>query len=59
MQVSMAKKIRSLNLSAIGEMGKNTRVKYLSVVDQLRELGISEDLSLPQVCRQASLQFRQ
>jgi hypothetical protein len=43
--------MRSLNLSAIGEMDKTTRFKYIGVVDKLRELGINEDLSLPQICR--------
>ena len=45
----MVKKPTSLNLEAFHSLDKDKRQAYLAVVDQLRELGVGEDLSLPQV----------
>lgn len=45
----MVKKPTSLNLEAFHTLDKDKRQAYLAVVDQLRELGVGEDLSLPQV----------
>ncbi|KIX03127.1 uncharacterized protein Z518_06677 [Rhinocladiella mackenziei CBS 650.93] len=45
----MVKKPASLNLEALSSLDKDKRQVYLGVVDQLRELGVGEDLSLPQL----------
>lgn len=45
----MVKKIASLDLGAFHSLDKDKRQAYLGIVDQLRELGVGEDLSLPQV----------
>ena len=42
-------KSTSLDLSALDFLDKGKRRVYLEAVDQFRELGIGEDLSLPQV----------
>ncbi|KAK7883400.1 hypothetical protein LTR67_011271 [Exophiala xenobiotica] len=44
----MVKKPASLNLEAFHSLDKDKRQAYLGVVDQFRELGVGEDLSLPQ-----------
>ena len=45
----MVRASASLNLEALSSLDKDKRQAYLGVVDQLRELGVGEDLSLPQV----------
>ena len=40
---------RPLELSGANELDNDDRVRVLAVVDKLRELGINEDVSLPQV----------
>jgi hypothetical protein len=45
----MVQKLASLNLDALSSLDKDKRQAYLGIVDQLRELGVGEDLSLPQV----------
>jgi hypothetical protein len=45
----MVKKLTSLDLGAFHSLDKDKRQVYLGVIDQLRELGVGEDLSLPQV----------
>lgn len=40
---------RSLQLAAIGDLDNEKRVRILGVIDQLRELGVGENVSLPQV----------
>ncbi|EXJ75418.1 uncharacterized protein A1O5_02114 [Cladophialophora psammophila CBS 110553] len=51
----MTPKPASLNLEALGSPHQDRRQAYLSVVDQLRELGVGEDLSLPQSSGKSSL----
>jgi len=45
----MVKKPTCLDLEAFHSLDKDKRQAYLGVVDKLRELGVGEDLSLPQV----------
>jgi hypothetical protein len=40
---------KSLQLAAIGGLENEKRVRILGVIDQLRELGVGENVSLPQV----------
>jgi hypothetical protein len=40
---------KSLQLAAIGGLENENRVRILGVIDQLRELGVGENVSLPQV----------
>jgi hypothetical protein len=40
---------KSLQLTAIGGLENENRVRILGVIDQLRELGVGENVSLPQV----------
>lgn len=44
----MVKKPTCLDLEAFHSLDKDKRQAYLGVVDKLRELGVGEDLSLPQ-----------
>ncbi|KAI9759619.1 MAG: hypothetical protein M4579_002187 [Chaenotheca gracillima] len=46
---SEGKEKASLELSGLNELDNDERVKVLGIIDQLRELGINEDLSLPQL----------
>jgi len=39
----------SLDLSGANELDNDDRVRVLAIIDQLRELGVNEDISLPQV----------
>ncbi|BCR91453.1 dynamin family protein [Aspergillus chevalieri] len=39
----------SLDLSGANELDNDDRVRVLAIIDQLRELGINEDISLPQL----------
>ena len=41
---------RSLGLGAVGDLDNERRLRILGVIDRLRELGVSENVSLPQVC---------
>ena len=43
----MAKK---LQLSSVTGLENEQRLKILGIIDQLRELGVGENVSLPQVC---------
>ena len=43
------KKPRTIDLSGVDGMDNTDRVKYFGVIDKLRELGVNEDLPLPQV----------
>jgi hypothetical protein len=38
-----------LGLAAVGDLDNEKRLRILGVIDKLRELGISENVSLPQV----------
>jgi hypothetical protein len=44
----MKKKV--LGLSAVDDLDDERRVKILSKIDSIRELGVGESVSLPQVC---------
>jgi hypothetical protein len=37
-------------LSGLDGLDNPERIKLLAIIDKFRELGVSEDLSLPQVC---------
>lgn len=39
----------SLDLSGANELDNDDRVRVLAIIDQFRELGVNEDISLPQV----------
>ena len=41
--------IRPLELSGVNELDNDNRIRVLAIIDKLRELGINEDVSLPQV----------
>lgn len=38
----------SLDLSEANDLDNDDRVRILAIIDQFRELGINEDISLPQ-----------
>lgn len=42
----------SLNLSGVNDLDNDDRVRVLAIIDQFRELGVNEDISLPQVSEQ-------
>lgn len=44
----------SLKLSGVNDLDNDDRVRVLAIIDQFRELGVNEDISLPQVSKQAS-----
>ncbi|KAJ4361747.1 hypothetical protein N0V83_010687 [Neocucurbitaria cava] len=46
-KIMMASK--ALQLAAVGDLDNEKRVRILGVIDKLRELGVSENVSLPQV----------
>jgi hypothetical protein len=39
-----------LNLAAVDGLANEKRVRILEIIDKIRELGVGEDVSLPQVC---------
>jgi hypothetical protein len=39
-----------LHLAAVGDLDNEKRHRILGIIDKLRELGVSENVSLPQVC---------
>ena len=41
--------VPSLELPGVNDIDNEDRVKVLAIVDQFRELGVNEDISLPQV----------
>ena len=43
----------SLKLSGVNDLDNDDRVRVLAIIDQFRELGVNEDISLPQVSKQA------
>lgn len=40
---------RALELSSVGDLDNEQRLRILGIIDKLRELGVSENVSLPQV----------
>lgn len=48
--LEMAKKDVPYDKSVVGEMVTAEQQRFLSAIDHLRELGVNEDVSLPQVC---------
>jgi hypothetical protein len=38
-----------LGLTAVDDLNNEKRVRILGIIDKLRELGVSENVSLPQV----------
>lgn len=40
-----------LELSGVNELDNDNRVRILGIIDKFRELGINEDISLPQVSK--------
>lgn len=48
----------SLELSGVNELDNDKRVRILGIIDKFRELGINEDISLPQVSKRPILSSR-
>jgi hypothetical protein len=44
------RKKTALGLGAVDDFDTEKRVRILGIIDKLRELGVSENVSLPQVC---------
>ncbi|KAL5406979.1 hypothetical protein PMIN04_011858 [Paraphaeosphaeria minitans] len=40
---------RALELSSVGDLNNEQRLRILGIIDKLRELGVSENVSLPQI----------
>lgn len=40
-----------LSISGVNELDNDNRVRILGIIDKFRELGINEDISLPQVSK--------
>jgi hypothetical protein len=38
-----------LHLAAVGDLDNEKRLRILGIIDKLRELGVGENVSLPQV----------
>lgn len=41
---------RAPDFQVVGTFDNEKRLRVLGVLDKIRELGVSEDVSLPQVC---------
>jgi hypothetical protein len=39
-----------LGLADVADLDNEKRVRILGIIDRIRELGVSENVSLPQVC---------
>jgi hypothetical protein len=42
-------KLKGLELSSVGDLDNEQRLRILGIIDKLRELGVGENVSLPQV----------
>jgi hypothetical protein len=42
-------KSKGLELSSVGDLDNEQRLRILGIIDKLRELGVGENVSLPQV----------
>jgi hypothetical protein len=44
-----------LDVADVAELDNEKRVRILGIIDNIRELGVNEDVSLPQVCTRLTL----
>ena len=45
-----------LGLAHVADLDNEKRVRILGIIDKIRELGVSENVSLPQVCARPLLE---
>ena len=41
---------KPLDITDVAELDNEKRVRILGIIDNIRELGVNEDVSLPQAC---------
>jgi hypothetical protein len=46
---------KALDVADVAELDNEKRVRILGIIDNIRELGVNEDVSLPQVCTRLTL----
>jgi hypothetical protein len=46
---------KALGLAEIADLDNEKRVRILGIIDKIRELGVSENVSLPQVCTRLAI----
>ena len=46
---------KALDVADVAELDNEKRVRILGIIDNIRELGVNEDVSLPQVCAHLTL----
>ena len=46
---------KALDVADVADLDNEKRVRILGIIDNIRELGVNEDVSLPQVCAHLTL----